>query len=129
MESRLGCSCGQGRYTYEADASTAHEPEAMAGNSCYRDEALLRHRGGACSARILVNQTASARRPEDCDAEVTKWRRRKSRNQKCNQTWPTSARMGSSMTTGCTTRCSRTRGRTPFQRVRARGDSNTRPTD
>jgi uncharacterized protein involved in type VI secretion and phage assembly len=28
MELPLGCSYGQGRYTYEADASTAHEPEA-----------------------------------------------------------------------------------------------------
>ena len=31
MELPLGCSYGQGRYTYEADASTAHEPEAAAG--------------------------------------------------------------------------------------------------
>jgi hypothetical protein len=31
MELPLGCSYGQGRYTYEADASTAHEPEAPAG--------------------------------------------------------------------------------------------------
>jgi len=31
MELPLGCSYGQGRYTYEANASTAHEPEAAAG--------------------------------------------------------------------------------------------------
>jgi uncharacterized protein involved in type VI secretion and phage assembly len=31
MELPLGCSDGQSRYTYEADASTAHEPEAAAG--------------------------------------------------------------------------------------------------
>src|SRR5438046_168848 len=31
MELPLGCSYGQSRYTYEADASTAHEPEAPAG--------------------------------------------------------------------------------------------------
>lgn len=31
MELPLGCSYGQGRYTYEADASTAYEPEAAAG--------------------------------------------------------------------------------------------------
>jgi len=33
MELPLGCSYGQGRYTYEADASTAHEPEAMVKNA------------------------------------------------------------------------------------------------
>ena len=31
MELPLGCSYGQTTYTYEADASTAHEPEAAAG--------------------------------------------------------------------------------------------------
>jgi hypothetical protein len=31
MELPLGCSYGQSRYTCEADASTAHEPEAPAG--------------------------------------------------------------------------------------------------
>ena len=31
MELPLGCSYGQSRYTYEAHASTAHEPEAAAG--------------------------------------------------------------------------------------------------
>src|SRR5438045_9378053 len=31
MEVPLGCSYGHSRYTYEADASTAHEPEAAAG--------------------------------------------------------------------------------------------------
>ena len=30
MELPLGCSYGQSGYTYEADASTAHEPEAAA---------------------------------------------------------------------------------------------------
>src|SRR5205814_7107686 len=31
MELPLGCSYGHSRYTCEADASTAHEPEAAAG--------------------------------------------------------------------------------------------------
>ncbi len=33
MELPTGYSCGQIGYTYEADASTAHEPEAMVKNA------------------------------------------------------------------------------------------------
>ena len=36
MELPLGCSYGHSRYTYEADASTAHEPEAAAGTGDLR---------------------------------------------------------------------------------------------
>ncbi len=66
MELPLGCSYGQGRYTYEADASTAHEPEAAAGADDLRpahvgvtDEKykrnVLRHSFGSYRMEMVKN--------------------------------------------------------------------------
>ena len=66
MELPLGCSYGQRRYTYEADASTAHEPEAAAGADDLRpahvgvtDEKykrnVLRHSFGSYRMEMVKN--------------------------------------------------------------------------